>query len=1054
MVDDDSGRATSQTTNSSNNNNGNQNHHHLFPPTSSSTTSASPIGTGRSQSASTATIAISSHNTIGHAVTRPLSAASVTGTNTGSTSGFTSSDPSGSTLLFDQPPHHTSHHHSDAFLNHDYAFKIQRSQSAAPSMNSNNNSRSSLTKMNTIGVPPGLSIPQQEHNSSSESFVSFPSPFSSSSSPFGSSNTATTASTVGGGIRRPASAGVVGGSSLYHHSTSQSGGAVRPAPKTLMELIQEESIPQQQQHNIPLPLTATAGTGTTNVVHATNTPQSLTSSTPSPPQTQSILPSLSSNNRIATTIPKTNTDQANMYSPPNTFESHQERQFLPAMSGGDILMTRTSIPLQSLPPQQSSSSSLQRQVRHDQERQQYEYHSSSNNISTPLNNIDYFVEVNNSGITNDMPNEIHRYNSHTAKVQYTPQQQQQHTVHVSDTDPQQQPYSTYNPNVITSNLVNQQYQLPVNSIKNNNIYRQSASEFVVDEGLEQQQIMMQAPIYIPQQQQLLQNGQHIYFNNVQQQQQPLVQHQSNNRMQQQQQPQQRHHVNNVPMNNGQHQPQTIYVDASGQLQQQQQGYGYTTVQYQSPHHLQQQQQQQAQMLQHHTPMSSGTNQAQDQYVSVVPIQRGSSNTSVSYWQPNGMIQQQHSHHQQQQVLFPTSGLVTMGGQISNTMDTMYHVPVTNSMKGRDSKVSRGRRGTGGRGGGGRDTKPDVPTTSAILDEFHSAKSRDWTIRRIEGHVVEFCQDQSGSRFIQQRLEMGDHTEQQIVMKEVLRAIRRLRNDVFGNYVVQKLLDFGTAKMKSEIRDTLEGEMLSLSLQMYGCRVVQKAIETVDEEDLPRLLREFHNDVLGCIHDQNGNHVIQKCIEVLNSRANKADSLRDLHRATFLREQIDFILNDILTNAIALSCHPYGCRVLQRILEHCTEEKKVAILNEIKLCHKDLLDDQYGNYVIQHVLQYGRDDDRDSIVQIVVDCGLLGLARQKFASNVVEKLLKYGNNDQRRAVVREMLKVCFSSFLGSSFFSLAVKIGLTVLIIAQLRYRKRMIRRYHPNQVMVIPSWFC
>ena len=339
------------------------------------------------------------------------------------------------------------------------------------------------------------------------------------------------------------------------------------------------------------------------------------------------------------------------------------------------------------------------------------------------------------------------------------------------------------------------------------------------------------------------------------------------------------------------------------------------------------------------------------------------------------------------------------------MDTMYHVPVTNNMKGRDSKVSRGRRGTGGRGGG-RDTKSDVPTSSAILEEFHSAKSRDWTIRRIEGHVVEFCQDQSGSRFIQQRLEMGDHTEQQLVMKEVLRAIRRLRNDVFGNYVVQKLLDFGTAKMKSEIRDTLEGEMLSLSLQMYGCRVVQKAIETVDEEDLPRLLREFHNDVLGCIHDQNGNHVIQKCIEVLNGRANKAEALRDLHRATFLREQIDFILNDILSNAIALSCHPYGCRVLQRILEHCTEEKKMAILNEIKLCHKDLLDDQYGNYVIQHVLQYGRDVDRDSIVQIVVDCGLLGLARQKFASNVVEKLLKYGNNDQRRAVVREMLKVRF------------------------------------------------
>ena len=81
--------------------------------------------------------------------------------------------------------------------------------------------------------------------------------------------------------------------------------------------------------------------------------------------------------------------------------------------------------------------------------------------------------------------------------------------------------------------------------------------------------------------------------------------------------------------------------------------------------------------------------------------------------------------------------------------------------------------------------------------------------------MEFCQDQNGSRFIQQRLEVGDTNEKQLVMTEVLPAVRRLRNDVFGNYVVQKLLDFGTPAMKVELRDTLQGEMLPLSLQMYG-----------------------------------------------------------------------------------------------------------------------------------------------------------------------------------------------------------------------------------------------
>ena len=191
------------------------------------------------------------------------------------------------------------------------------------------------------------------------------------------------------------------------------------------------------------------------------------------------------------------------------------------------------------------------------------------------------------------------------------------------------------------------------------------------------------------------------------------------------------------------------------------------------------------------------------------------------------------------------------------------------------------------------------------------------------------------------------------------------------------------------------------------------METLDETDLPRLLKEFHNNVLSCIHDQNGNHVIQKCIEVMSEKAKKARKRGEIVKADFFSEQIDFIVDDVLGNVASLSCHPYGCRVLQRILEHCVEAKKSKALDEISKCHRPLLDDQYGNYVIQHVLQFGRNSDRDSILAIVVENGLLMLSKQKFASNVVEKLLKYGTATQRKVVVREMLKVSIRYCNGST-----------------------------------------
>jgi len=151
--------------------------------------------------------------------------------------------------------------------------------------------------------------------------------------------------------------------------------------------------------------------------------------------------------------------------------------------------------------------------------------------------------------------------------------------------------------------------------------------------------------------------------------------------------------------------------------------------------------------------------------------------------------------------------------------------------------------------------------------------------------------------------------------------------------------------------------------------------------------------------------MQKCIEVMSVKAKDAEFRSgEVGLSMSMAQRIQFIVDDVLANVKTLCCHPYGCRVLQRMLEHCVDYQKTATLDKIQLCHKALLDDQYGNYVIQHVLQYGRESDRDSLLKIIVENDLLKLSRQKFASNVVEKLLKYGNSHQRNTIVRQMLRV--------------------------------------------------
>lgn len=45
------------------------------------------------------------------------------------------------------------------------------------------------------------------------------------------------------------------------------------------------------------------------------------------------------------------------------------------------------------------------------------------------------------------------------------------------------------------------------------------------------------------------------------------------------------------------------------------------------------------------------------------------------------------------------------------------------------------------------------------------------------------------------------------------------NDVFGNYVVQKLFEYGTDEHRSTLAEQLLGNVLKLTKSMYGCRVV-------------------------------------------------------------------------------------------------------------------------------------------------------------------------------------------------------------------------------------------
>ena len=273
----------------------------------------------------------------------------------------------------------------------------------------------------------------------------------------------------------------------------------------------------------------------------------------------------------------------------------------------------------------------------------------------------------------------------------------------------------------------------------------------------------------------------------------------------------------------------------------------------------------------------------------------------------------------------------------------------------------------------------------LLDEF-KANAKNWRLELSDaaGHLATFAADQHGSRFIQQKLdgtEIGDPAVT-AAFAELAPSLGVLMTDVFGNYVrgdffiflggrsqflthfypqlppprfpqvVQKFLERGSPPQQAFIVGLFHGRVLPLSLQMYGCRVVQKALEVLPPPAQAGIVAELASTgpdtLLTCVHDQNGNHVVQKAIQ-------HAPEQRRLLMAAFSGRGLE------------LATHPYGCRVVQRVLEHCSREEQalMGVVRDVLGHAATLAKDQYGNYVIQHVLEHGAAEERACVVRALL-----------------------------------------------------------------------------------------
>jgi len=136
----------------------------------------------------------------------------------------------------------------------------------------------------------------------------------------------------------------------------------------------------------------------------------------------------------------------------------------------------------------------------------------------------------------------------------------------------------------------------------------------------------------------------------------------------------------------------------------------------------------------------------------------------------------------------------------------------------------------------------------------------------------------------------------------------------------------------------------------GSRAVQQSLEQACSDcERREIALQFRGNVSTAVRCPHANFVLQKCVSALRS------------------QDAQFIIDE-LTNKedlFNLARHKFGCRLLQRLLEHCRGDQisglgDILVSRAMPLCRHS-----YGNYVIQHLLIYGSDDHKRKLVKVFI-----------------------------------------------------------------------------------------
>ena len=242
-------------------------------------------------------------------------------------------------------------------------------------------------------------------------------------------------------------------------------------------------------------------------------------------------------------------------------------------------------------------------------------------------------------------------------------------------------------------------------------------------------------------------------------------------------------------------------------------------------------------------------------------------------------------------------------------------------------------------------------------------------------VISMIKDQNKNKYIQKKIEEKSPKFLYKLYQQMKSHLYEIINDQYGNYVIQKYMDYCDKKILSAILKQLykynEKSIYETSINPYGTRALQKLIEKISnyikDEDIEIIQTSIKGNITSMIKNINGNHVIQSIIENIKNK-----------------DFLSFMYKEISQNQnlIEILTIKSGYCVFLKIINNFSNEDVNNIFEIILKNIDKLINDEFGNFIIQKVITINNKNYNNKIYNYIKD-KIVQLSTQKFSSNVIE-----------------------------------------------------------------------